>query len=103
MIQSLARQPMGFDEFLDWYPSDGHRYELIEGSVVEMLPTGPHEDIGGFLSAELNFEIRRSNKPYSIPRNCLIKPQADYSGYIPDVVVLNREQLHEETLGQRLQ
>lgn len=52
MVQSLAQRPMSFDEFLAWYPDDGRRYELIEGGVVEMLPTGPHEDIGGFLTAE---------------------------------------------------
>ena len=98
MVQSLAQRPMSFDEFMAWYPDDGRRYELIEGGVVEVLPTGPHEDIGGFLTAELSFEIRRSGLPYSIPRNCLIKPQAENSGYIPDVAVLNRERLSQETL-----
>lgn len=98
MIQSLAQNPMSFEEFLAWYPDDGRRYELIEGGIVEVLPTGPHEDIGGFLSAELNFEIRRSQSPYSIPRNCLIRPRVENSGYMPDVVVLNREQLPQETL-----
>ncbi|MEO0377659.1 MAG: Uma2 family endonuclease [Cyanobacteria bacterium P01_A01_bin.17] len=98
MVQSLAQSPMSFDAFWDWYPDDGRRYELIEGGVVEKRPTGPHEDIGGFLSAELNFEIRRSGKPYSIPRNCLIRPRVENSGYIPNVVVLNRERLAEETL-----
>ncbi len=103
MVQSLAQDPtssgpMSFDAFLDWYPDSGRRYELIEGDIVEVLPTGPHEDIDGFLSAELNLEIRRSQKPYSIPRNCLIRPQAKNSGYIPDVVILNRERLAHETL-----
>ena len=36
MVQLLAQKPMSFDEFLDWYPDDGRRYELIEGGVVEM-------------------------------------------------------------------
>ena len=103
MVQSLAQDPTSsgptsFDAFLDWYPDDGRRYELIEGEIVEVLPTGPHEDIGGFLAAELNLEIRRSQKPYSIPRNCLIRPQVNNSGYIPDVAVLNRERLTREPL-----
>ncbi|MEL7068557.1 MAG: Uma2 family endonuclease [Cyanobacteria bacterium J06581_3] len=98
MVQSLAQRPMSFEEFLDWHPDDGRRYELIEGGVVEVLPTGPHEDIGGFLTAELNFEIRKSGLPYSIPRNCVIKPQIEYSGYMPDVAVLNRERLSQEPL-----
>jgi Uma2 family endonuclease len=98
MVQLLAQSPMSFDAFLAWYPENGCRYELIEGQVVEVLPTGPHEDTGGFLSAELNFEIRRSQQPYSIPRNCLIRPKAENSGYLPDVAVLNRERLSQEPL-----
>ncbi len=98
MVQSLAQSPMSFDAFLDWYPEDGRCYELIEGEIVEVLPTGPHEDIGGFLVAELNLEIRRSQKPYSIPRNCLIRPRVNNSGYIPDVAVLDRERLPYESL-----
>ena len=89
---------MSFEDFLEWYPDDGRRYELIEGVVVEMLPTGPHEDIAGFLNAEFNFEIRRNNSPYSIPRSCLVKPHAEGSGYVPDVVILNRELLQQEPL-----
>lgn len=89
---------MSFAAFLEWYPEDGRRYELIQGAVVEMRPTGPHEDVGGFLTAELNVEIRRSNLPYSIPRTCFVKPAAEGSGYVPDVVVLNRHQLSNEPL-----
>lgn len=98
MVQSLPARPMTFEEFLTWYPENGRRYELIEGSVVEVLPTGPHEEIGGFLSIELGFEIRRSGQHYSIPRNCVIKPRVEYSGYMPDVAVLDRTKLAEETL-----
>ena len=98
MVQARVASPMSFEAFLEWYPDDGRRYELIEGVVVEMLPTGPHEDVGGFLAAELNLEIRRNKLPYSIPRTCLIKPQAEGSGYMPDVVVLNRELLKQEPL-----
>lgn len=98
MVQVRVEHPMSFGAFLEWYPDDGRRYELIEGVVVEMLPTGPHEDVSGFLSAEFNFEIRRNQLPYSIPRTCLVKPQSEGSGYIPDVVVLNRDLLPQESL-----
>jgi Uma2 family endonuclease len=94
-------KPINFEEFLEWYPDDGKRYELIEGVIVEMLPTGSHEDIAGFLTAELNFEIRRQNLPYSIPKNCLLKPLAANSGYLPDVAVINREYIQDELLWQK--
>ena len=89
-------KPISFEEFLEWYPEDGKRYELIEGVIVEMLPTGSHEDISGFLVAEFNWEIRQQNLPYSIPKNCLLKPVAPRSGYLPDVAVINREHIKDE-------
>ncbi|NJK54575.1 MAG: Uma2 family endonuclease [Pleurocapsa sp. SU_5_0] len=94
-------KPISFEEFMEWYPDEGDRYELIEGVIVEMLPTGSHEDIAGFLVAELNLEIRRQNLPYSIPKNCLLKPLAPRSGYLPDVAVINREYLKNELLWQK--
>ena len=57
---------LSFGEFLEWYPEDSKRYELIEGVSVEMLLRGSHEDVCGFLVAELNFEIHKQNLPYSI-------------------------------------
>jgi Uma2 family endonuclease len=93
--------PIGFEEFIEWYPENGKRYELIEGAIVEMLPTGSHEDVSGFLIAELNFEIRQQNLPYSIPKNCLLKPLAPRSGYFPDVAIINRNYLEDEPLWQQ--
>lgn len=49
-------KPISFEKFLTQYPEDDKRYELIEGVIVEMLPTGSHEDISGFLVAEFNWE-----------------------------------------------
>ncbi len=98
MSQTRVTQPISFEAFLEWYPGDGRRYEWIEGVVVEILPTGPYEDVSGFLAAELNFVIRQNKLPYSIPRACLVKPQSEGSAYVPDVVVLNREFLKQEAL-----
>ena len=109
-------KPLDFADFLTWYPEDGKRYELIEGVIVEMLrtsqapelnsgvassPTGTHEDISGFLIAELNLEIRKRNLNFSIPRNCLLKPPAPRSGYIPDVTVINRAFIQDEPLWKK--
>ena len=93
--------PISFEEFLVWYPNNGKRYELIEGVIVEMLPTGSHEDVSGFLVAELNFEIRQQNLTYSIPKSCLLKPLVPRSGYIPDVAVINREHIQDEPLWDK--
>lgn len=98
MTQARVIDPMSFEAFLAWHPDDGRRYELIEGVVVEVLPTGPHEDVSGFLAAELSAEMRRRALPFSIPRTCVIKPHAEGSGYVPDVVILNRDLLKAEPL-----
>lgn len=100
MVASQSKS-LGFEEFLEWYPDNGKRYELIEGTIVEMLPTGSHEDVSGFLIAEFNIEIHKQNLPYSIPKNCLLKPLAPRSGYLPDVALINREHIKNEPLWNK--
>ncbi|MGL5032781.1 MAG: Uma2 family endonuclease [Microcystaceae cyanobacterium] len=101
----LPENAVSFEEFIAWYPEDGKRYELHLGVIKEMpLAKGTHQDIGGFLSAELNFQIRRQNLPFSIPLLCLIKSkliESVESGFMPDVVVLDRRELVNETLWQK--
>lgn len=93
--------PMSFEAFLEWYPEDGKRYELVEGVIIEVLPTGNHELIAGFLAEELTLEMRRQNLPYTIPRSCLLKPDRPDSGYQPDVVILDKTALVDEPLWQK--
>jgi Uma2 family endonuclease len=89
MIQARSKL-MIFDEFLEWKPETG-RYELHNGALVEMPnPTGKHSVVAGFHSAEFNFEIRRLQLPYFIPKECTIK-FSDNSGYDPDVIVLDKQ------------
>lgn len=93
--------PMSFEAFLEWYPENGKRYELVEGVIIEVLPTGNHELIAGFLAEELTLEIRRQNLLYTIPRSCLLKPDRPDSGYQPDVVILDKTALVDEPLWQK--
>ena len=90
-------QTVDFEEFIAWYPEESEvTYELHQGVIVPMpKPKGKHSEIAGFLMAELNFEIKRLNLPYIIPRECIIKC-GDLSGYEPDVFVLSREKLGGE-------
>lgn len=100
MIQAIS-QPITFDEFIAWYPANsGHRYELHNGEIVEMpKPTGKHSEVAGTIIAEVNFEIRRSQLPYFIPKECIVK--CGESGYEPDVIVLNRDTIHAEPRWQK--
>ena len=81
------------EEFWNWYP-DGYegRFELHNGVIVKVQPTGTHEQVAGFLAMEIGFEIKRFNLPLFIPRQGLIKAiNTDKSAYIPDVMVLDND------------
>lgn len=90
-------QIVDFDDFVAWYPEESEIcYELHQGVIVAMpKPKGKHSEISGFLMAELNFEIKRLNLLYVIPRECVIKC-GDLSGYELDVIVLARQKLKGE-------
>lgn len=89
-----------FEEFLEWKPDNPH-YELYNGIAVEMQPTGEHEEIVGFLATEITLEFRRLQLPYFLPKQALVKVPHRESGYIPDVLVLNRDRLQAEPLWQK--
>lgn len=81
------------EAFWDWYP-DGYegRFELHNGVIVKVQPTGTHERVAGFLAMEIGFEIKRLSLPLFIPRQGLIKAiDTDKSAYIPDVMVLDND------------
>ncbi len=92
----LPRERFTFDQFIQQYPEDGGRYELVDGAIVEMRPIGPHEQVGGFVGDQLTLEIYRLDLPYFIPRTCLVKPDREYEGYLPDVIVLNRQTINND-------
>jgi Uma2 family endonuclease len=96
MVQSTA-QTMTFEGFVEWYPETG-RYELINGTIVEMFPTGPHENVVGFLAVEVCYEIRRSGLPYAMPKTYLVRSPDRESGYQPDLLVLDPQALEVEPL-----
>ncbi|ACK72479.1 protein of unknown function DUF820 [Gloeothece citriformis PCC 7424] len=103
IIQSvLGNNLIDFDEFINWYPenSDFH-YELHNGVITKMpKQRGKYSQIAGFLMTELSFEIKRLGLPYFIPKDCIIKTD-DLSGYEPDVIILNRENLENEPRWER--
>ena len=98
MVQSLSKA-LTFEEFVAQY-GDDTRYELMDGELVDMEPTGPHEQVTGFVNLQLNLAIAQLKQPYFIPMRCLIKPLGPISAFKPDVVVLDRSALQAEPLWQ---
>ena len=99
MIQSLPKL-ITFDEFIEWLP-ESRRYELHEGPIIEMQPTGKHEDITGFLTQELTLEYTRMNLPYRIPPKALVKLNNKETGYNPDLLLIDRRHLASEPLWEK--
>ena len=97
-----APQIITFDEFLDWYPDGYGRYELYDGAIVEMQPTGTHEQVSGFIASKLAIEIDRLSMDCLIPRQAFVKPfDSNKSAYIPDVIVLNQAGIELEPIWKK--
>ncbi|NJL60588.1 MAG: Uma2 family endonuclease [Methylacidiphilales bacterium] len=90
-----------FDEFIELYPENSEvRYELHDGVIVEMpKPRGKHSKLTGFAIEELLLAIREIGKRgiWFIPRESIVKPNRDKCGYEPDIIILDQENLGNES------
>ncbi|MEP0912470.1 Uma2 family endonuclease [Leptolyngbya sp. GB1-A1] len=92
---------LSFEDFLRQY-GDDPRYELIDGELRDMEPTGPHESTSGKLAGRLFAEILRLNLKWTIPKNCLIRPpETEATALRPDVIVLDEAELAKEPLWEK--
>ncbi|MDB9312426.1 Uma2 family endonuclease [Spirulina sp. CS-785/01] len=100
MTSTTPTTSITFEDFISHY-GDNEQYELIDGELIDIEPTGVHEQVGAFISRKLNVQIDRLNVPYFIPHRCLIRPLGTVSAFRPDVIVLDEEQLRQEPLWTR--
>jgi Uma2 family endonuclease len=102
MVQVLAQPKLiTFAEFAEWKP-ENRFYELHNGVIIEMpQPVGDHEEITSFLNEKVMVEYLRLGLPYIIAKTVLIKPIDAESAYSPDVLVLNRPNLVNESLWKK--
>ncbi len=92
---------LSLDDFIAQY-ADNPRYELADGELIDMEPTGPHEAVGGKLATQLGIAITQAKLPWFIPRTCLIRPSGEAAtARRPDVVVLDETVLANEPLWER--
>ena len=101
MVALIDNKLRSFNEFINWYPENSEiHYELRRGAIVEMpKPKGKHSEIAGFVIKKLNNVIDQMAVSYLIPRECIIKISND-TGYEPDVTVVDRQLLAEESLWE---
>ncbi|NEO80096.1 Uma2 family endonuclease [Moorena sp. SIO4G3] len=100
MVQAVSKL-LTFNEFLEQYPEDGGNYELRQGRIVAMRPTGLHEQVAALIARKLDVEIERLSLPYFIPRTCLVKPYQQGEGYLPDIIVLDKQTVAEDPYWEK--
>ncbi len=91
-----STQSLNVEEFLVCY-GDNPRYELADGELIDMEPTGPHELVSGKISTRLGREIDRLELPWFVPKSCMLRPfDTIATARRPDVIVLDEMALLEE-------
>jgi Uma2 family endonuclease len=97
----ISSQPITFEDFLAQY-GNNPRYELADGELIDMEPTGSHETVGGKLATQIGIAIAAKGFPWFIPRTCLIRPFSDVAtARRPDIVVLDETMLASEPLWEQ--
>lgn len=91
-----------FEEFIEWYPDNGIRYELHKGLIVEMPPpNGEHENVIGFLVGQIALAYLQKGLPFRIPKIGLVKTSDHDSTYCPDILLVNHDNLVNEPLWKK--
>ena len=96
--QPIQQKLLSFDEFLAHY-SGNNRYELIDGEVFDLEPTGLHEEIAAFITTKICVQIDKTSLPWFVLQRGLLRPSnMGMTAFRPDVAVVNRDELTEELL-----
>ncbi|MGA0197604.1 MAG: Uma2 family endonuclease, partial [Prochlorotrichaceae cyanobacterium] len=68
----VLTQGLTLEQFVSLH-GDNDRLELIDGEVVDLEPTGSHDQVAALLSRKLNVAIDRLDLHYFITHRSLIK------------------------------
>jgi Uma2 family endonuclease len=94
----IQQKPLSFDEFLAHYGGD-NRYELIDGEVFDLEPTGPHEEVAAFITTKVCVQIDGTGLPWFVLQRGLLRPSnIGMTAFRPDVAVVDRDELTKEPL-----
>lgn len=94
--QLIQQKSLSFNEFLVQYGGDD-RYELIDGEVFDLEPTGQHEEVAAFITAKICVQIEGAGLPWFVLQRGLLHPSnAGMTAFRPDVAVVDQDQLIKE-------
>ncbi len=96
--QLIQQKPLSFDEFLVSYGGD-NRYELIDGEVFGLEPTGSHEEVAALITTKICVQIDAIDLPWFVLQRGILRPaNTGMTAFRPDVAVIDRDELTKETL-----
>jgi len=96
--QPIQQKLLSFDEFLARYGGD-RRYELIDGEVFDLEPTGLHEEVASFITTKICVQIDRTGLHWFVLQRGLLRPSnMGMTAFRPDVAVIDRDELTKELL-----
>jgi Uma2 family endonuclease len=85
----IQQKPLSFDEFLVLYGGN-NRYELIDGEVFDLEPTGPHEEVAAFITTKVCVQIDGIGLPWFVLQRALLRPSnMGVTAFRPDVAVVD--------------
>jgi Uma2 family endonuclease len=94
--QPRQQKPLSFDDFLDRFGGD-NRYELIDGEVFDLEPTGSHEEVAALITTKICVQIETAGLPWFVLQRGILRPEnIGMTAFRPDVAVIDRNQLTKE-------
>jgi Uma2 family endonuclease len=94
----IQQQLLSFSDFIIRY-GDSNRYELIDGEVFDLEPTGYHEEVSAFITTKVCAQIDAIALNWFVLQRGLLRPSnLGMTAFRPDVMVVDRNELAKELL-----
>jgi len=94
----IQQQLLSFGDFIVRY-GDSNRYELIDGEVFDLEPTGYHEEVSAFTTTKICAQIDAIGLNWFVLQRGLLRPSnLGMTAFRPDVMVVDRNELEKELL-----
>ena len=94
----IQQQLLSFGDFLARH-GDSNRYELIDGEVFDLEPTGYHEEVAAFITTKVCAQIDAIALNWFVLQRGLLRPSnLGMTAFRPDVMVIDRNELAKELL-----
>ena len=92
----IQQQLLSFGDFIVRY-GDSNRYELIDGEVFDLEPTGYHEEVSAFTTTKICAQIDALCLNWFVLQRGLLGPSnLGMTAFRPDVMVVDRNELAKE-------